>query len=315
MTERLYYHDPYLREFDATVVEQTTHEGKTALVLDRTAFYPTSGGQPFDAGTLSGVQVLDVVDTDDGRILHVVDRAPDGTRVTGAIDWTRRFDHMQQHTGQHVLSAAFDRLLERADGELPPRRRVLDDRSGARAVCRPRSPGGEDEANRVVWEDRPVAIRFAGPEEIASAAAPEGTQARRDAAPDRRPGLRPLRLRRHARGAHRGDRHRSPWRPRNGSAADRGSRSCAAGARSAGYRSLRDAVAGSVRALSVLPAELPARDRAAAGGRQGSAQADQGLPVEARGPGGRRAGGRARSPARGRPGSWRRRSRAGTRPD
>ena len=112
MTERLYYHDPYLAEFDANVVEQTTHEGKAAVVLDRTAFYPTSGGQPFDTGTLSGAKVLDVVDTDDGRILHVVDRVPEGARVTGTIDWARRFDHMQQHTGQHVLSAAFDRLLE-----------------------------------------------------------------------------------------------------------------------------------------------------------------------------------------------------------
>src|SRR5258708_29754650 len=112
MTERRNYDAPYLREVDATGVEQTTDEGKTAVVLDRTAFYPTSGGQPFDVGTLSGARVVDVVDTDEGRILHVVDRAPEGTSVRGAIDWVRRFDHMQQHTGQHVLSAAFDRLLK-----------------------------------------------------------------------------------------------------------------------------------------------------------------------------------------------------------
>src|SRR5947207_1093884 len=111
MTERLYYHDPYSVEFEAEIVEHTTHEGKAALVLERTAFYPTSGGQPFDTGSLSGARVLEVVDTDDGRILHVVDRAPQGSRVRGTIDWDRRFDHMQQHTGQHVLSAAFDRFL------------------------------------------------------------------------------------------------------------------------------------------------------------------------------------------------------------
>src|SRR5437763_823095 len=103
LTERLYYDDPYLREFDATVVERTTHEGKPAVVLDRTAFYPTSGGQPFDVGTVSGVIVTDVLDTDEGRLLHVVDRLPDGDAVHGSIDWGRRFDHMQQHTGQHVL--------------------------------------------------------------------------------------------------------------------------------------------------------------------------------------------------------------------
>src|SRR5437868_13420652 len=102
MTHRLYYSDSYLHEFDADVVEQTTHEGKIAVVLDRTAFYPTSGGQPFDTGTLSGAKVLDVLDTDDGRIFHIVDRAPGGTHVSGEIDWLRRFAHLQQHTGQPV---------------------------------------------------------------------------------------------------------------------------------------------------------------------------------------------------------------------
>ena len=97
-TERLYYTDPYLREFDANLVETSSHEGQTALVLDRTAFYPTSGGQPHDVGFFHDVRVLDVVDADDGRVLHVVDRAPSTTALHGVIDWTRRFDHMQQHT-------------------------------------------------------------------------------------------------------------------------------------------------------------------------------------------------------------------------
>src|SRR6266545_2938187 len=166
MTERLYYSDSYIREFDANVVEQTAHEGKTAVVLDRTAFYPTSGGQPFDLGTLSGAKVLDVVDTDDGRILHVVDRAPDGARVNGQIDWVRRFDHMQQHTGQHVLSAAFDRLLNaRTESfHLGVEYSTID---LARELPAAEIARAEEEANRVVWEDRPVAIRFAGPDEIA----------------------------------------------------------------------------------------------------------------------------------------------------
>src|SRR6202040_3408146 len=84
--------------------------------LDRTAFYPTSGGQPHDAGTLSGVPVVDVVDADD-TVIHVVDGAPAslpiaaGAQVEGIVDWERRFDHMQQHTGQHVLSAVFEELF------------------------------------------------------------------------------------------------------------------------------------------------------------------------------------------------------------
>ncbi|HEX7018810.1 MAG TPA: alanyl-tRNA editing protein, partial [Gemmatimonadaceae bacterium] len=112
MTERLYYTDPYLREFDATVIETIDAGGRPGVVLDRTAFYPTSGGQPFDVGMLHDLEVVDVLDDDDGRIVHVVERPPAAAAVHGRIDWDRRFDHMQQHTGQHVLSAAFDRLFE-----------------------------------------------------------------------------------------------------------------------------------------------------------------------------------------------------------
>src|SRR5881394_1082593 len=122
MTERLYYHDSYLADFDAEVLEQTTHDGKISVVLDRTAFYPTSGGQPFDTGVLETAMprqgrftVTDVLDADEEEIVHLVDAPADaltpGQRVHGSIDWARRFDHMQQHTGQHVLSAAIDRLF------------------------------------------------------------------------------------------------------------------------------------------------------------------------------------------------------------
>jgi len=256
MTERLYYLDPYLREFDADVVEQTTHEGKVALVLDRTAFYPTSGGQPFDVGTLSGANVLDVVDTEDGRILHVVDRAPAAARVSGAVEWTRRFDHMQQHTGQHVLSAAFDRLLSaRTESfHLGVEYSTID-------LARELSPAeiarGEAEANRVVWEDRPVTIRFAGPDEIAN------LPLRKE--PKREGTLRLIDVEDFDLSAC-GGTHVA----RTGgigliavAATERfrgGARiTFLCGGRAlAGYRSLRDAVAGSVRALSVLPADLPA---------------------------------------------------------
>src|SRR5262245_8354243 len=110
-TDRIYYTDPYCREFEALVERVGATNGRTMLILDRTAFYPTSGGQPFDVGTLAGRRVVDVVDDADGGVGHVIDVGPDsldasakaGQTVHGAIDWERRFDHMQQHSGQHVL--------------------------------------------------------------------------------------------------------------------------------------------------------------------------------------------------------------------
>jgi alanyl-tRNA synthetase len=167
VTERLYYHDPYLREFDATLLDTVSHDGRTALVVDRTVFYPTSGGQPHDVGSFHDVRVLDVVDDDEGRILHVVDRTPSTTALHGAIDWTRRFDHMQQHTGQHVLSAAFDRVLgvRTESFHLGTECSTID---LAREVAAEEVARAEQEANRVVWEDRPVAIRFASADEASS---------------------------------------------------------------------------------------------------------------------------------------------------
>jgi alanyl-tRNA synthetase len=112
MTERLYYTDAALRAFDATVVACDEVDGRAHVVLDRTTFYPTSGGQPFDVGRLGAADVIEVVDREDGEIVHVTSvPIAVGERVRGEIDWPRRLDHMQQHTGQHILSAAFDRLF------------------------------------------------------------------------------------------------------------------------------------------------------------------------------------------------------------
>ena len=109
MTERLYLQDPYLRSFRARVTEARELDGKPAAVLDRSAFYPEGGGQPGDRGTLGAAAVLDTREHD-GAVLHLLDRPlQPGSEVEGAIDWARRLDHMQQHHGQHLLSAAFER--------------------------------------------------------------------------------------------------------------------------------------------------------------------------------------------------------------
>jgi len=171
MTERLYYTDPYARRFDATVqrvVRPDDGTGRTRVFLDRTAFYPTSGGQPFDTGLLGGLRVVDVIDEYDGSIAHIVEGeiAP-GQSVHGDIDWERRFDHMQQHTGQHVLSAACDRLfnVRTVSFHLGADVSTID---LARELTPEEIAAAESEANRVVWEDRPVGIRFASKEEAAA---------------------------------------------------------------------------------------------------------------------------------------------------
>lgn len=255
MTERLYYRDPYLREFDATLLDTVSYEGQTALVLDRTAFYPSSGGQPHDVGSFHDVRVLDVVDVD-GRILHVVDRAPSTTALHGSIDWTRRFDHMQQHTGQHVLSAAFDHLV----GVRTESFHLGSDASTidlAREVTASEIARAEQEANRVVWEDRAVTIRFAPADEAASLGLRKESK--------REGTLRLIEVEGFDRSAC-GGTHVA----RTGaigiiavSASERfkgGSRiTFLCGGRAlAGFRTLRDVVASSVRVASTVPEELPA---------------------------------------------------------
>ena len=107
-TQRLYYQDPYIQVFEADVIERLTFEGRPAVVLDRTAFYPAGGGQPSDQGALDGAAVVEVAAREeDGAVIHVLAGEPPRDHVAGQIDWARRFDHMQHHTGQHILSAAF----------------------------------------------------------------------------------------------------------------------------------------------------------------------------------------------------------------
>ena len=170
MTERLYYTDPYLTEFDARVIDVRDAAGRNGVVLDRTAFYPTSGGQPFDTGTIGGARVVDVVEGDDGAIVHVVEGETGASGlglVSGRVDWARRFDHMQQHTGQHVLSAAIDRVcgVRTESFHLGADTATID---LARELTTAEIAASEEAANEVVWADRLVTIRFADAAEAAS---------------------------------------------------------------------------------------------------------------------------------------------------
>jgi alanyl-tRNA synthetase len=257
MSDRIYYTDAQQSEFDAVVTGVASLDGRPAVALDATAFYPLSGGQPCDAGTLGEALVVDVVESDAGEVWHVLDRdMAIGSRVHGTIDRARRFDHMQQHTGQHILSAAFDRLNQaRTVGfHLGAVVSTLDlgIELTADAIA-----AAEAEANRIVWDDRPVRIRFVS--DIEAAALPLRKE------PGRGGTLRVIDIEGYDMSAC-GGTHVS----RTGSigviavlSAERvrgGSRvEFVCGGRALEFlRTFRDAVAGCIRHVSVAPEELPA---------------------------------------------------------
>jgi alanyl-tRNA synthetase len=170
MTERLYYHDSFLYDFSACVVEAMERNGRAAVVLDRTAFYPTSGGQVHDTGLLLAgqeqVEVSEVADEEDGRILHFVAAfLPIGTQVQGRVNAVRRRDHVQQHTGQHVLSAAFIELFDMptVSFHMGEESCTIDLETAGLSAEQARQ--AELLANEVIAEDRPVTIRFVPLEE------------------------------------------------------------------------------------------------------------------------------------------------------
>ena len=165
MTERLYYRDATIRAFSARLVD--IDADGTRVSLDRTAFYPTSGGQPNDLGTLDGTRVVDVVDEED-RIVHVLEQPlaiTAGSELRGEIDWKRRHDHMQQHTGQHLLSAVLEDMLglRTVSVHFGPETSTLDvaDSSGGVSVLdADRLAEVESRANAIVAEARPVVVTF-----------------------------------------------------------------------------------------------------------------------------------------------------------
>jgi alanyl-tRNA synthetase len=170
VTERLYHLDPYCTSFRARVIQTQTLGEHLAVVLDRSAFYPASGGQPHDTGTLAGLPVLDVVEREsDAAPLHLLaggSTCPSG-EVEGEVDWARRFDHMQQHTGQHILSQAFAQLCD-ADTvgfHLSGTYSTIDLNRGA--LTQDEIARAEMLANQVVFENRPVSCSFVTTEQAA----------------------------------------------------------------------------------------------------------------------------------------------------
>ena len=169
-TERLYYSDSHLIEFDARVVDVTERvSGWTAVVLDRTAFYPTGGGQPSDTGTLNSSRVVECIEDGDNGVLHVVQGAAPRRDVVvrGRVDWARRLDHIQQHTGQHILSQALISLFNAPTKSF----RVMEvlceidvelDNPTTEKIER-----AVELANNVIWEDRSITTLNVTPDQAA----------------------------------------------------------------------------------------------------------------------------------------------------
>jgi len=167
-TERLYYRDSFLREFEAQVISCEKDGERWKIVLDRTAFYPTSGGQPYDTGKLGDVPVVEVADVEH-KVVHYASAAIPVGPVHGVIDWPRRIEHMQQHTGQHLLSAAFIELFEFQTVSFHLGRGISTIDLDTPAVKAEHLEKAERRVNEVIFEDKPVVIRFGTAEELAEA--------------------------------------------------------------------------------------------------------------------------------------------------
>ncbi len=168
-TERLYYSDPYLFAFEAEIVDRFAVGSQQGIVLDRTAFYPTSGGQPNDTGTIEGKRVLDCFEDESSRIVHVVDSGLEAGPIRGIVDRDRRLDHIQQHSGQHVLSQAFVSLFgwQTVGFHLGTTASTID--LDVRSAERGQLDQAEDLANRTIQKSLPVSVEYVGPEDVGEA--------------------------------------------------------------------------------------------------------------------------------------------------
>jgi alanyl-tRNA synthetase len=167
MMERLYYDDAYMADFEARVLERLTFEERPAVVLDRTCFYPTGGGQPCDLGTIGETKVVEVVTRpEDNAVIHCLSAPIDQDEVTCHLDWERRFDHMQQHTGQHILSQAFLHVVDAntIGFHLGAEESTID--LEVTSLLPAALDRAEDLSNQIIYEDRPIHIRFLPPEAL-----------------------------------------------------------------------------------------------------------------------------------------------------
>ncbi len=166
MSNRLYFNSPYLQEFSARIVDITEIDSGFKIQLDQTAFYPTSGGQPHDTGWINGIHVKDVLE-DEKDIWHIVESKPKTDEIIGQIDWSRRYDHMQQHTGQHILSKAFfeDISTNTIGFQMGSEYSTID--LDIPSLTQTEIQKVEISANRIVWENHPVIIHYITKDDVA----------------------------------------------------------------------------------------------------------------------------------------------------
>jgi len=166
-TKRLYLENPCKVEFEAQVVEKVAWEQKPALILDQTCFYPESGGQPCDKGMINGIEVIKVLE-DEARIIHLVAEDMSSDKVTGRVDWQTRFDHMQQHSGQHILSQSFHELLGAETLAFHLGEAISTLEMDLRKISEEDVENIERRANEIVFEDREIKCYFIPEEKIES---------------------------------------------------------------------------------------------------------------------------------------------------
>lgn len=170
-TERLYYDDAYTTQFEAYAIEQTTHADRPAIVLDRTYFFPEGGGQPADNGTLNGVGVIDVQTRPaDRAVLHILEKPLTDTRLEAQINAARRFDHMQHHSGQHILSQALEQAIQARTVSVHMSSDSMTIDVNRINIAAEEWEAVEVLANRIVQEDRLVRCWFPNADELAALA-------------------------------------------------------------------------------------------------------------------------------------------------
>ena len=167
ITERLYNDDPYLTEFHAEVVEILPYEDKYGIVLNRTAFYPAGGGQPYDTGYINDKKIYEVIEKD-GELLHIIDEQLSSSEVIGYVDWGRRFDFMQQHTGQHILSACFEKLFSGSTDSFHMGKDIVSIEINIGSFSISDAERIENMANDIIYGNSPVITRVVAGEEIRS---------------------------------------------------------------------------------------------------------------------------------------------------